>query len=338
MYIFLILSLLSGVIELGSIYYGIYQSLPLYVIIMLPLFYQVGNILLNLLPQKPIFSFVLAVTAISITCTNTFKFNIWLIGIQLICCSYCIQYARMQHKQSCPTWIKRVFRVGGFVLAPSMILYNAQIVILLSLIICLFLLSYSVWIQRQSNKPINEKEHCPKGISSVMIFHQLHYFVYTYITPIYVYRLTNSFIVSASLFAMTWVIYLLPQAIAEKYKTINHTRMFFICHIFLACCMLIMAISSLNNIPVLFISAWMLTGLGGGSVFCIKHLCTKYQFINMDLSENIGHFLGPLISVMICYIAHNATVALLTSISTLFVAIALIISLYITKRSIKHEQ
>ena len=52
MFNFLILSFLSGVIELGAIYLGIVQKLPVCLIIALPLFYQTGNLMISILPKK----------------------------------------------------------------------------------------------------------------------------------------------------------------------------------------------------------------------------------------------------------------------------------------------
>ena len=49
---FLLLSLLSGVIELGSVLLGIKLKVPVAGIILLPFWYQLGNLLMSYLPRK----------------------------------------------------------------------------------------------------------------------------------------------------------------------------------------------------------------------------------------------------------------------------------------------
>lgn len=336
MYTFLFLSLLSGLLELGSVYLGIAHEFPVYLIIALPFFYQIGNLLMNIISRKilPVIIFV-AITII-LAVFNIIRFSYYLFAVQLICNSYCIQHARMQYKKICPTWLKRCFRIGGFAFSPALVIYDGQIILIFSALLCLWaIISNAKMYKFGANNTFEKIKHQKPGVSTVMVFHQLHYFVYTYIMPIYVYTLTKSISLSALAFSCTWVIYLLPQIIAEKNETVNYKKLFFSCHLFLAICMLIIGISVYYQKSALALIAWLLTGFGGGSVFCISHLSKKYESINMDFSENIGHFLGPLTAVILCYAFGDMASVILPMVSALFVIIALNISIYIIRKDLQ---
>lgn len=58
----------------------------------------------------------------------------------------------------------------------------------------------------------------------------------------------------------------------------------------------------------------------------------------MSFSENIGHFGGTLIAVLLCFIFIENAVAVLTAVSSLFVVIALIWSLYIVGKEYFYEK
>lgn len=332
MYKFLSLSFLSGVIELGCVFLGIYYDFPIHKIILLPFFYQIGNLLMNALPKKNISGVIISTIAIIFSIVNYLHPIFLFLCVQIVCVSYCIQLARIQYKSICPTWLKRSFRIGGFVFSPLMTIFNGQLMLILSLLFCTYLFFSHVNIKQHTNKNKQITKIKNGNISTVMIFHQLHYFVYTYIMPVYVYQLTNSIVLSALLFSITWVTYLLPQTIAEKYNISNYRIMFFACHIFLCVCMITISISTYQNNHVIALIAWFLTGIGGGSVFCISHLCNKYKSIDMELSENIGHFFGPLVAIIICYFISGNPIVYLAAISAIFIFIALFVSLYIIRK------
>lgn len=332
MYCFLILSFLSGIIELGSVYLGVNLGLPLHQIIALPLFYQIGNLMTNVLPKKESSGTIFVVGVGLLTAAYYLYSSFSILAIELIGSSYCIQLARARYKSTCPTWLKRSFRIGGFTLSPVMTFGNGQIVILFSMLFCLGLIFATTKFQKFEKS--ENAEHGKIGISSIMIFHQMHYFVYTYIMPIYVYQLTASAFLSSLAFSATWVIYLIPQTIAENLDCVNYKKMFFFCHLFLGLCMGVMAVSVYFHKTAIVLVAWLLTGLGGGSVFCISHLCKKYESLSMDFSENIGHFLGPLVAVVLCYIIEESAIVFLSSVSAIFVIIALTISLYIMRKEV----
>lgn len=331
MYSFLILSGLSGIIELGVVFLGVYLGLPIPTVISLPIFYQLGNILMNYLPRKQKLCGVLSVIAFILGVLLYGRYHYFPCAIQLVLSSYCIQMSRATQKRACPVWLKRVFRVGGFAISPIMLIGNGQAVLLICMVYCCILL---IKLPGMS-EPTQIKER--KKLSLVMIFHQLHYFVYTYIMPIYVLRLTNSYILSGLAFAATWVVYLLPQTIVERLKIKQYSLIFFTCHSFLAVCMGMISYTSMHDAMLAVLVLWLLTGLGGGSVFCIKHLAKHYSDLDMELSENIGHVLGPIVAVLLCYCFPEQEVTYLSMASCIFVVLALLSAIGLKVKGEKNE-
>lgn len=141
---FLILSLLSGIIELGSVYLGICQGLPLPLIVSLPLFYQVGNFLLHVFPQRVQITLSLAGIVCLLSIAYLLSPSFIIIIVQMVLSSYCIQFARSQYKSSCPTWLKRSFRVAGFALSPAMCWGHGQVVLLLCMALCIAFLAKKI--------------------------------------------------------------------------------------------------------------------------------------------------------------------------------------------------
>ncbi len=325
MYSFLLLSSLSGIVELGSVFLGIHLGVPIPKVISFPLFYQLGNLMMNIIPNKRSVRITLSIIIVILTIFSSTKCEYISLSIQLALTSFCIQAARNTYKKKCSVSLKRIFRISGFLFSPLMLLFNGQLVIIVSAIICLILTQKNV----VSLTP-HPNYDC-KTISFVMIFHQMHYFVYTYIMPIYLFQITNSYIISGIAFAVTWVVYILPQTIASKYNLTCYSFMFFVCHSFLAICMLMMALASLQENYLLVLLFWLLTGLGGGSVFCIKNLSNRYSQINMELSENIGHSIGPVIAIVLCTLFPEKEVTYLSFASFGFVLIALTIATAIRK-------
>lgn len=335
---FLVLSLLSGVTELGSVYLGITWELPIHFIILLPLFYQAGNLLTNFLPSKAFWGITVAGIVIVLLGVYSWHPSLWIFAAQLALTSYCIQLVRSRNKSSCATWLKRSFRVAGFALSPLMCFNDGQVIILLSMILCVFTLAKEALSQDARKVPLPTFKKKALEISLVMVFHQLHYFVYSYMIPIYVNQKTGNLVASALLFSLSWVIYLVPQTIAEKLHIVHYKTMFFCCHGFLGLCMAAMSISAYFDNMSMVLLFWMLTGLGGGSVFCIKHLYKRNAPANMDFSENIGHFFGPILAIVL-YIGSGKNVfAFLPAVSCLFVIMTLLSALYIVRKEQRYEK
>lgn len=295
----LLLSLLTGVLECGWIAFGAAHSLPLWQILCYPLAYHIGNLF-----PKP-FSLnrnILRVMCCLSAVTEALTFVPQLSGgavsvltcVTLFLLSAVIQSVRSGLKSDGNRLIKRVFRIGGFALAPlatvipSMILVFSSVTALLAL--C-----------KHESKPGVTRMTGQHGFSLVMIFHQLHYFFYAHITLaamslLFTHDCAPGFVYAALLFCGTWVTYMSVEPIVSK-LTDRLLPMFFAGHFCVG--VLLFVMHRVTSVP-LFITLWLATGLGGGVVYTISARAKEQKCFDKDsmtIAENIGHTLGLLIAI-----------------------------------------
>lgn len=312
---FLLLSLLSGTLELGTLYLAYISGASAWQLFVLPMCYQLGNLLSVLGTVTCRRARALGTGAVGAAVTILlFPGKVPFIAAVSLS-SLCIQAARSNRKADCPTWLKRTFRIGGFLLAPIMARLPGAV-----LTLCLLLPAAALW----TCPPEQQARAARSPMVPVMVLHQMHYFVYTYIMPAWVCAKTGSLALSAAAFALTWIVYLIPQVTAERMGGILPRRTFFICHTFLAVAMGVMCLGAAADSIAPLCTAWILTGLGGGSVFCIKDLTASCRETDLTLSENVGHVLGTACAIPVSVAAQNASVAALTGSSCLLVCLTLL--------------
>lgn len=322
--LFLLLSLLSGVLELGGAFLSAVNGVQGWKLLILPLMYQLGNLLSGIWPIRPRW---VGTIGIALALAGVLPTSSALFAFRLMAASFCLQRARCVQKENCPTWLKRSFRIGGFVLSPAMALWPAVI-----LTVCLMIPALTLLTGPAGRK----KLHPGVRVVPVMVFHQMHYFIYTYIMPVWLFAQSGSLLLSGAVFGLTWVIYLLPQTVAEKMDSVEPRRMFFACHTFLALTMGALCVSSALGYTPLMCAAWLLSGLGGGSVFCIRELLPAHQRVDLTLSENIGHVAGVLAAIPILAAFPAAAVPALTGASCGLVCLALASAAILIAKEEKH--
>lgn len=305
---FLALSLLSGALELGSLFYALEVQAP--VPLLFPLVYQLGNLLF--LPALVTSRRARGLCLLGLALALPGSPGLFLPA--LLAASLCVQAARAEQKSACPAWLKRTFRIGGFLFSPLTAMLPGLI------LACCLLTAWAALVRgREVPAPVDTT------LLPVMVFHQMHYFVYAYIMPAWVLNRTGSLLAAAAAFALTWIVYLVPQAAAERAKHISHRAVFFTCHSFLLLVMAAMCAAAALDRPWTLTALWVLTGLGGGSVFCIQKLTSACRNADLTFSENVGHALGCLTAVCLsCTVPGRLMIPVLTSSSCTFVGLALL--------------
>jgi hypothetical protein len=296
---FYLLSLLTGVLECGWIAFGAVHSLPLWQILCYPLAYHIGNLF-----PKP---FSLSRSTLRIMCFLSAIAGIFMFAVQLsewavfvLTCiilfllSAVIQSVRSGLKSDGNRLLKRVFRVGGFALAPLAVVVPSAILVTSSIVAFLALDSYT-W-KRNITRITSQN-----GFSLVMVFHQLHYFFYAHITLATMSLLlshdsTFGILYATLLFCGTWVTYMSVEPVMSKW-TNRILPVFYAGHIGISILLFVMHwVSSVT----LFILLWLVTGFGGGVVYTISAKAKdtdSYQKDSMTIAENIGHTFGLLTAV-----------------------------------------
>lgn len=284
--IFLLFSFISGFIELGGVFWAIEKGYTVVQTVVLGLAYQLGNftpVPLRINSRIAIFLAFLSECFIGINCF--YKTSYILCFISTVFLAMVIQFVRSEMKDKVSTTIKRIFRVAGFVIAPF---YNMYI----AFVIAIFILLIAA-LKKTSNQKLGLIQCKITPINKVMIIHQMHYFGYVYFMIIILVTQNQNLhsLVYGILFALGWVTYVsIPHILCGN----EYMKYFIVGHTFLVSVLLIM---SANYQSFLSIILWILTGFGGGTVFCIgkinsnKNICSKND---LTFSENIGHILGAL--------------------------------------------
>lgn len=283
--IFLVFSIVSGFVELGGVFWSIEKGYSIVKIVGLGLAYQLGNLIPVPLQINRKIATILSLLAgcfIGINCF--YKTSYTLCFVSTVFLAMVIQFARSEVKDNISTTLKRTFRVIGFMVAPFYNLYLAFAITILILLLVIL----------QKNKQKLGFIKCKiKMLNIAMIIHQMHYFGYVYFLIIILvmqnqdlHKLTYGII-----FTFSWLTYILVPHVIRGSK---YFKYFIIGHAFLASLLLVMAASYRLTYAIIL---WILTGFGGGTVFCVgkinqeNKVCSKYD---LTFSENIGHILGVL--------------------------------------------
>lgn len=296
--VFLILSFISGFIELGVIFLAIDYSMSILQIIGVGLAYQIGNIIPNPIRINKLYAIMSSIISICILCGSLlYGIRYILFFISIICMSSNVQLIRCVVKENISTTLKRSFRIAGFFIS---ILISIELMIIVNIIILIIICRSTI-----ENKKIIILKPRIKKMSIIMIIHQIHYFSYSYFLIILLRNIMlECTLMSISItFILGWISYISISHFLRKDK---YKIYFILGHTFLAIILLLMSYTYNSNELIVL---WVMTGLGGGTVFCVKKvdLLTKDKLNNDDLvfAENIGHILGVVVG-MLAYALTNS--------------------------------
>lgn len=339
---FLFLSAMTALLECGPIFLGISLGYGPGQILSFCLAYQFGNLFpvpfhlcKKMLISAAYFFPVLLCLAGFSSKYSLFQWLFYLMAIMLLSCV--TQSIRSVAKSQTGTVPKRIARVVGFFLSPTM----AYAPTLLMLVCWLTVIFSFKDIQRDVADTncftipckTMRKNYC----YHIMLWHQLHYFIYAYAMILFIYQTTNRSFLTMILFACTWLTYLLTEPLIN-YLNLSHPQFvdkfctksrnivtILIGHTFLLLILLLLPYAKSAFLIVL----WILTGFGGGTVFAITALCKQsvsYRKEHLEITENIGHFAGTALAV-IWALFFPKSIQYLSCISALCVIMVLLLTL-----------
>ena len=296
---YLLLSFLSGFVEIGSVVLIITSGLPLLYIPLMGLAYQTGALFREPVKFK-IWQYCAALT-LSVITAFLIQYSIFMLFLTVFLISIGIQGGRglISKSANVSTFIKRTSRIAGFGCSGLLSYELLTMASIASLITVLFL-----W----KNQPtVPQKKHIKYNLKIgplgwVMLIHQSHYFTYAYIIP---WFYISEFSVEASKaglwFSIGWLSYIYSRSIFGEKSII---RNFIIGHIIAAVTLGLIYFFSSTSIYIYSI-LWFLTGIGGGTVYCLNHLkkiCLD-DISDMDTCENIGHISGTILCFFVLAIS-----------------------------------
>lgn len=290
--LFLLLSGLSGVVELGPVFiaareYGLLAGL------VAGLAYQVGNLAASSLPLARRWAGVVLLTGVALLLAG--RWVPWAAVVGVACVSVGLQkYRRFLQKASASgagarsTLVKRVVRIAGFALAGLVDLDGliaCAVVIAASYYGAMRSFSGDTWRSDTRPRPLKWSP-----LAGVMVIHQMHYFSYAYILP-FLFTVTFGFggLAAGAAFAFGWVTY----ASVEKLVRGQRYCLYFL----LGHGIVVLSLSALatwiSSAPAV-VSAWAVSGLGGGTVYCLSRINAQVsaQHVEMDRWEDVGHLAG----------------------------------------------
>lgn len=309
---FLLLSTMTALLECGPVFLGIHLGYDPAYILFLCLSYQMGNLFpVPFYPGKAPIAVMAVSSPILLYCTLLFQNTSWLqcffysAAVMTLSCT--LQCIRSTQKGNVRTLHKRLARVLGFLCSPLMA-YMPLFLLYACCIITIFSLKYL------PAKPENARScydmYCSikkESCYHIMLWHQLHYFIYSYPFLWVIYQKVQDPFLTALFFSATWLTYLTAEPLILRLfcpaqKTAgsgnpNYTAIVIGGHAFL---LLILTCLPTARLPWC-VFLWLLTGFGGGTVFAITGLCKQsgsYQKNVLELTENTGHFAGTLMALL----------------------------------------
>ena len=310
-YIYLILSLLSGVLETGLLIVGLLQG-NIVIGLTLVFAYQIGCLF-----RKP-FCISLHTAAyaqvVSITCVIPLLLygngSVWFLIFFTVIMSAGIQGARkwvLPKRNPVPISIKRLIRVVGFI---SGIIIGVTIgiyfLIIIAVIACLVILP--VAISQEGKEPWVQvyKKFDSDGFGWIMLFHQTHYFAYAYVLLSILILPTEHIICEISLleslkaslwFGLGWFTYVSGQWLFKDKFKMSAIQAAIVGHAWVATALFIMAFCFKYHLILALV--WAFGGFGGGSVYAIIDLAKERSCTaDMELWEHLGHISGPAIALL----------------------------------------
>lgn len=297
---YLLLSFLSGFLELGIILYALRENMPLIIIPILGIAYQSGALFRRPI-ELPSWHY-LAATASGLVIGLIIDRSIGLLIITIFLLSIGLQGSRelVLKKRYVGTFAKRISRVLGFAFSGVFDLHFLLAVAVIGLIVMLVMRKDLIGVPG----PSFQRNWYAGVLGRTMLIHQAHYFSYAYFIPFLFLNMSG---VSISLvgivFSIGWISYSIAPLIFPKKSLIQY---FSLGHL-LASLTLFTIFSFSNNFWIV-LGAWFFSGFGGGTVFYLREMEHSIsEKTDLELWENFGHIFGLIVSITIIGISGQPT-------------------------------
>lgn len=347
-WIYYYISFLSGTIELGTLVWGLSHGYGLMEVLGLVMAYQLGNVVLYTVParvEKRAWAFLAG--AVFLFLAGAFLPAAHDVRYALVWVSFAVASTFLQLEREAvkvkvaqwKKWKKRAFRVLGF-LASALISTAAGTalvaVYMVSLLVLGFVLpefGYDGWLRRLAAGQLGQPRVC-----WAMVTHQAHYFAYTYVLFAIACAYYGGTLVPVLWFVANWVPYTITEPLVRTLKLERYYRGIAIgAHVFNALVLTGVYLCLLRGSMTGALCLWILTGFGGGNVFCIREAlkpAAEYATDVWMFSEQLGHILGLAACLVTVWLSGTSAVMLL---GALFAAVTIPVILAILHRGDRHE-
>lgn len=291
---YLLMSYISGFLELGAVIYAIRSAQPLYLVAVMGLAYQLGALVKG--PFKLGAWQYCAILAASLVIAFFSQSSPSLLFLAVMLLSVGIQGVReiLSKLGKVSTPVKRLSRVAGFACSGLFSPQCLPAMAGLSLLVTVLLGEQAEQVCRTNR----EWGFRPTPLGWLMTIHQSHYFSYAYVIPVLLvcgHGVDSK--VAGFLFCIGWFSYILAQKVFGE-RALVFT--FAAGHVLASLCLLGLFLWYDQSLLVV-LALWFLTGFGGGTVYCLRRLSEKSTTDKSDLDqwENLGHILGVILSIFV---------------------------------------
>lgn len=293
----------ASLMEIAPILGALSTGQSLLVVLLLGLAYQVGNGMARKLGGSP--QAIGAVAALGLTT--------WLLAGQALATQLVAIAAMSASLHACrralggaeacpkiPVATKRSWRVAGFIVAACLPPGYAVSIVMAVLALGLALLA-STPVTAPEKKVLrtgsarSARFLLPERLWALMVIHQTHYFVYAYAILYLVFNVSaGSAVAAAVAFAFGWITYLSAERLWQRFP---EPTVFIAGHAFLTASLLGLGLAGENSWGAVLL--WVLTGFGGGSVYCLVSISAKSGLSDerVEYAEDVGHVGGVALAI-----------------------------------------
>lgn len=291
----LVLAGVASIVELGPLFALLRAEAGMTAILLCALGYQLGNALAGRIACPPAVLAVVACLCAAALFLLPPGHALWLMSLAFL--SWSLQTIRRHIATSTnavrvSTAQKRLARVAGFV--ASSLLPIAVIALVVGALCTAGALHAHTNPARQFRR--EPAAHPARALEWIMVVHQLHYFTYCYAVLALLERSRPGSIWPLGiLFALGWVTYLSAEALLRRFDIVIS---FVLGHVFVAATLVGLSIWSANFYLVTLM--WLLTGFGGGTVYCITQAYRRSGSPpdRLERFEDAGHIGGVVVALL----------------------------------------
>lgn len=284
---YLVLSLLTGALELGVVLFAAGSEWSITAVVALGLGYQVAALFVRPFTLGPRQHRV----ALGLGAVAGVAAFASVVAIPLAVLTTAVGLQGVREEQltltSVATLPKRVARIAGFLLAATFNLW--WLIALPILVLCV-----AATHRNAAPRAVRDSLRLDR-YALMMVVHQMHYFAYSYALLFVISQLYEGLpFVSVAIFAFGWVTYTSAPLILGRFSTVP---VLITGHLFVSVVLLVIGAHTSSAVAVTV--PWIVSGFGGGTVFCIKQLAHRHgrKADDLDSWENVGHVAGALCSV-----------------------------------------
>lgn len=287
---YLVLSMLSGFVELGAVVLTLRSGGSLAVAILIGLCYQVGAFVRDALGLSSRGAQILLVGSAIVASFSSYSIPSLALSVLMLAAGLQVIREQLAPTAEVSTVVKRSFRIAGFVAAGW---FGYQALPLLAAL-CLFVSLLHAGAHQRIVTVRLDWRMDRYGLA--MLIHQCHYFCYAYAIPWLFLRCGLSSAEVGLAFAAGWISY------ASAHLLFGRVRLrtgLILGHIIAAAT--IIGVAWGRSLPLLSILAWIATGFGGGTVVLLRrlHATSGDPAVDLDLWESVGHVAGCVIGLTV---------------------------------------